>query len=76
MGHLKQLEASTRTSLIRTPETILGVLATTMWAYVLSIPRTLGASGGLETPCASLRTLSEAPSEGSHADVRLGDTIR
>jgi hypothetical protein len=41
----------------------------------ISIPRTLGALGGLEAPWASLRTLGNASSEGSRTGVRLGGMI-
>jgi len=49
VGHLKQLEAGTRTSLIRKVGTLLGVPSTAAWAYLLSIPRTsVFPQGGLE----------------------------
>ena len=35
-----------------------------------------GAMGGLEAQWAGLGTLSDAPFEGAHTVVRLGDAIR
>jgi hypothetical protein len=60
MGHHERLGIGTRTLLVQTVGTLLGVLATTAWARLPSVPRTLGASGGLEAGWASLRTLSDA----------------
>ena len=61
MGHHKRLGISTRTSLIQTIGTLLGIPTTAAWARLPSVPRTLGALGGLEARWASLRTLDDAP---------------
>jgi hypothetical protein len=64
IGHHEQLRIGTRTSLVQTTRTLLGVLAIAAWAHLLSVPHTLGASGDLEAWWTGLRTLDDAPSGG------------
>ena len=47
-----------------------------IWCPTISVPRPLDALGGLEAHWASLRTISDAPSKGSHAGVWLGGAIQ